>query len=346
MALVGWLSFRQRTDVRRAREGVARLGGKAEAAGDEPFLLASVDLSGKPVTDADLVLLAPLLAAARGPATLNLSRTRITDAGLKQLAVLDRTWMLQLDGDAINGSGLVHLARLGTESGDTAADVTLSLAQTPIGDDALRFLRPIVRLAELDLSGTNVTGGGLAQLHGMRLLHKLTLDGSPVDDAGLAGLDGWNTLAELNLANTRITDAGVARLITKLEGLSALYLKGTKITDASIPALAGWRKGTSLSLAGTRVSSAAIVRLKASDTLLALDLDGVTGVDDETLREMDGWRKLHTLSLQRTAVTDAGVAHLGVGLPSLERLYLTGTRVTAQAIAALKEKRPKMLIDY
>ena len=104
--------------------------------------------------------------------------------------MLDHTAILLLDGTVINGSGLAYLARLRTEAGETAADVSLSLAQTPIGDDALRFLLLIVRIAEMDLSGTKVTGSGLAPLHAMRFLHKVTLAGPAVDDAGLAGFDG------------------------------------------------------------------------------------------------------------------------------------------------------------
>ena len=73
------LNYWQRLDVQRAVKAVARLSGKAQAGTDEAFQLASFDLSGKAMTDSNLAGLTPLLAAARGPATLNLSRTQISD---------------------------------------------------------------------------------------------------------------------------------------------------------------------------------------------------------------------------------------------------------------------------
>jgi uncharacterized protein YjbI with pentapeptide repeats len=340
----GWSLYMHRGDVGRARAEVLRRGGSPAGLARNSWRLDEVNFAGKPITDADLAELAPLFAAANGPVTLDLSRTQVTDAGLAHCKLFaSQLYTVRLEGLTIEGSGLAALARLGSDAGEDDPEPTLSLAHTSVDDDGLRFLAPMTRLAELNLAGTKVKGAGLRYLRGLRRLHDVNLEGAPVDDEGTAGLEGWSGLAQLNLAKTQVGDAGLARLRT-LSGLQGLNLQGTRITDAGVGILVSWPKVTGISLADTALSDAAILRFKAPGTLVSLNLDG-TGVTDDTLRQMAGWRKLYLLALERTRVTDAGLAYL-LDLPDLERLYLTGANFTPQAIAGLKAKRPKMLIDY
>ncbi|MDW7996018.1 MAG: hypothetical protein RMI91_15330 [Gemmatales bacterium] len=70
--------------------------------------VTELDLSGTRVTDAGL----KELAALKKLTELNLQRTPITDAGLKELAALQNLRKLQLWNTRITDAGLKELARL------------------------------------------------------------------------------------------------------------------------------------------------------------------------------------------------------------------------------------------
>lgn len=97
--------------------------------------------------------------------------------------------------------------------------VTLSLAETPITDGALRHVRALP-LEVLSLSSTAVTDGGLRHLDGMPLRH-LMLARTVVTDAGLGHLAGL-PLTVLDLRGTEVTEAGVRRLSRSIEGLHVI----------------------------------------------------------------------------------------------------------------------------
>jgi hypothetical protein len=93
----------------RAVRAVQRLKGKivrAETAPGKPVV--AVDLSSTPVTDAGLKELAVLKQLR----TLSLRGTPVTDAGLKELAGLHRLDELDLTNSQVTGAGLKELAGL------------------------------------------------------------------------------------------------------------------------------------------------------------------------------------------------------------------------------------------
>lgn len=157
-----------------------------------------VDLSDQPVTDADLASLKPSIES------LNLTNTRITDAGLKHLAGLKKLRKIFLDGTRVTGKGLPHLAGLSS-------------------------------LVLLSLSGTKVNDAALAHLKGLRL-ECLTLDDArAVTDAGLKHVASIGTLVDLNLP-PKATDAGVAHLLG-LKALKQVLTSESKVTRAGVAKL-------------------------------------------------------------------------------------------------------------
>jgi mono/diheme cytochrome c family protein len=88
---------------------------------------------------------------------LDLSRTGITDAGLKVLAKMP------------------NLARL-------------DLRETAIGDDGVRALSGLNKLETLSLYGTRVTDAGLKTLQALPSLRRLYVGGTPVTEPGLEAL--------------------------------------------------------------------------------------------------------------------------------------------------------------
>jgi hypothetical protein len=88
---------------------------------------------------------------------LNLAATKVTDAGLAQLATLKHLQRLHLEKTGVTDAGLAHLKALSD----------------------LRYL---------NLYGTKVTDAGLAHLQGLKKLKSLFLWQTGVTDAGAEGL--------------------------------------------------------------------------------------------------------------------------------------------------------------
>jgi internalin A len=91
------------------------------------------------------------------PFGLCLNLTKVTDAGLKELAGLKSLQLLNLGGSAVTDAGLKEVGRL-------------------------------KNLQSLIMWGTQVTDVGVKELYGLKNLRNLELLGTKVTDAGLAGL--------------------------------------------------------------------------------------------------------------------------------------------------------------
>src|SRR6185312_3919289 len=70
-----------------------------------------------------------------------------------------------------------------------------------------------------------------------------------------------------------------------------------------------------------------------------------TRVHDKGLRHLCGLKKLCELNLSCAPVTDAAIDDI-VALPALERIVLTFTGLTANGLAELRARRPKLDVRY
>jgi hypothetical protein len=130
-----------------------------------------------PLSDVWPALLNPRLKAVTA---LDLSDRPITDNDLQQIKNLKHLRRLVLDRTNIHGQGLVYLQNL-TEltelrlncpsldlliiaSGGFSKLERLSLATSNLSDSATEHLVRLVRLKELDLTGSRVTAAGVAAL--------------------------------------------------------------------------------------------------------------------------------------------------------------------------------------
>jgi hypothetical protein len=111
---------------------------------------------------------------------LNLTNTKVTDAGLEHFEGLTELKLLNLTGTAVTGAGLKHL-------------------------------KGMTHLESLVLRGTKVSDAGLEHLKGLTQLWLLDLQDTKVSDAGLEHLKGL-THCRISLFNTKVTDAGAQRL--------------------------------------------------------------------------------------------------------------------------------------
>lgn len=132
----------------------ARITGRGLAHLQGLNKLVQLDLSRTQVTDDGL----RHVGALPGLKILNLQATQITEAGVAHLRDLTSLEQLDLSYTQISDAALVHLASMHGLN-------RLELDHTRITDEGLRQLGTMTRPdAALDLSGTQVTGAGLAEL--------------------------------------------------------------------------------------------------------------------------------------------------------------------------------------
>jgi Leucine-rich repeat (LRR) protein len=144
----------------------------------------------------------------------------ITDAGLKELAGLEKLQALRIEAcwQATEGGwrGLAGLKQL----------KALNLSRNSIDDAALKHIAGLTQLNELVLQGSAVTDVGLQELVGLTQLKRLHLWDTGVTDDGLKKLAGFKQLEKLSLAGSRVTGSGLKHL-EALPKLKSLGLYGS-----------------------------------------------------------------------------------------------------------------------
>jgi hypothetical protein len=173
--------------------------------------LSSLELTGRPITDAALKSLA-------GNAVLQelfLGKTEITDAGLKHVRDLKNLEVLALHDTKVTDAGLAYLEGLNQLR-------VLNLTNCAITDEGLKHLAKLGYVEVLALPGTKVTSAGLVHLKPLARLRVLNLNGDDIEDAGLAHLMDHTELRMLYLRQTKVTDTASDKLDESMPGL-AIY---------------------------------------------------------------------------------------------------------------------------
>lgn len=211
---------------------------------------------------------------------------RLTDAGFSHLAHAERLRVLAAMGTSISHKGLKplatlpHLTAIDLEVCDQIVDVACeTLAEFP----AVRALN----LKKTAFEPARITPTGIAHLAKLRRLEVLDLYANNVTDDSLADIGRLTQLHELDLSLTGITDNGLAHLkplalLRRLHLLYAVGFAGPTITDAGLP------------------------HLKAFPQLEVVDLTG-SGVTDAGLRQLDVLGSLRLVELAKTKVTPTGL---------------------------------------
>jgi Leucine-rich repeat (LRR) protein len=139
--------------------------------------------------------------------------------------------------NGINLAGLTHLDVSYTKVSDAGLAhfkdfknlSDLSLSHTGISDAGMAHLSECKSLASLDLGATGVSDAGLIFLKDCKALTRLIIADTKVRDAGLIHLKDCKNLLRLYLNNTKVTDAGLANF--KGMPLMVLWIQDTAITD-------------------------------------------------------------------------------------------------------------------
>jgi uncharacterized protein YjbI with pentapeptide repeats len=196
VVLVCLVSFlRPRLSYRGAAAPIEALGGHVDGyaeSGVAGVVFVGFGRTGTDLTDADLEKLRKHLDKLPNLGGLDLSYTKVTDAGLDHL------------------KGMVNLEKL-------------YLRDIQVTDAGLERLQGLPNLSALRLGGTQVTDAGLQHLKGLEKLEELDLNRTRVSDAGLRHLEGLTNLKSLLLWHTEVTRQGAAGLQQALPDCKIRY---------------------------------------------------------------------------------------------------------------------------
>jgi serine/threonine protein kinase len=192
LAQGGWVLIgKERKEVKAANDLPA-----------SPFATTDVFLpKAQGISDGDMRRLRDL----PGLIFVDISETRIGDAGFALLAENQGIGGLRAHGTLLTNSGAKHLGALKNLQ-------YLKLGSTAITDDALRYVKDLPKPSDLGLSGTAVSDMGLELLSNQLSLARLQLDRTRITDGGLVHLYRLTRLAEVDVRNTRVSPAGAAEL--------------------------------------------------------------------------------------------------------------------------------------
>ena len=197
--------------------GLLRLKGLAA--------LQELDLSGNPITDPGLEVLAPFKTLTK----LNLAGTHVTGDGLAQLLGCKKLADLDLSRCPVTDE------KLDVVKGFVSL-VALRLNGTSVSDAGLQALKPLVSLNELYLADTRVTGSGLNNLKRKdnldpkKQLLVLDLSLTPIKDSNMELISNFPALRHLRLNWSAISDIGVEKFKQNYR-LYELSLRGTEVSD-------------------------------------------------------------------------------------------------------------------
>ena len=168
---------------------------------------------------------------------LNLRGTKITDATLEFLSGVPSLEWLDIGWAQITDTGLGHLAALTNLR-------HLAMGGNKLTDTSLQFLRQTPQIEYLDLGGTQRTDSGLWSLQlseiGMQSvaavteLRELRLSGTAVTGRGLALLASLPKLERLNLQACKKLQDDAAPVLSRFTHLKSLDLKDSAMTPEAV----------------------------------------------------------------------------------------------------------------
>jgi serine/threonine protein kinase len=194
--------------------------------------------------------LTPLKAMSlEGLTHLDLSNTKVTDAGMVYFKDCKDLRYLDLGGTRVGDAGIVHFqyCKLLTHLVLPLTKVTdagmvyfkdckdlrhLDLGVTGVGDAGMVYFKDCKDLRHLDLDATKVTDG-LAHFKDCKDLTLLRLDVTNVTDRDLVHFKDCKDLKYLGLSQTKVSDVGLAHF-KDCKNLSKLHLSSTQVSDAGL----------------------------------------------------------------------------------------------------------------
>jgi hypothetical protein len=292
------------------------------------------------VSDAGVARLDALAKLTR----LDLSKTRVSDAGIRSLvnyfSALENLQVsetrLSAKGFSVLKAAFPNAAIQWSEPNRTAALALMAAGGTVrVRPNGAAEDRAVKSAAELPEDYFKVTAVGLVSpatlpaglVEKLAALHDPTFDGLAALEVGGDGLNAETlgallrglprSVVDLSLARTGAGDALLSQCAKDLAALRRLDLSGCPIVGRGLGALKG------------------LAELRE----LKLGCPTLTDLFAPELASLAGLKHLEKLSLAGSGVGDEGLKQL-TGLNNLCELDLTGTKVTQEGVAALKKALP------
>ena len=165
---------------------------------------------------------------------------------------------------------------------------SLVLFRTKITDEGLKGLAGLSSLDSLDISYTDCTGAGLANLPNRKSLHRLEMMNAKVTDEGVRALTGMTALDFLRLDGNRKLTGVTLSLLADMKGLRYLSLSKTGLTNDGLKGLPELPL-KDLHLSSTKITDEGIKELAKQKSARTLDIGGtpVTGAGLKAPRRLD-----------------------------------------------------------
>ncbi len=140
---------------------------------------------------------------------LDLSRTRVTDRAMSNIAHLSGLKILELGYTNVSDEGLSEIRGL-------SQLLSLGLTRSCITDEGLAAVGRLTGLRELWLNGCNITDEGVAQLKQLTQMIQLGLSSTAITDGALLNFENLKEMLRLYLFSTQVSEEGVKSLADKL----------------------------------------------------------------------------------------------------------------------------------
>jgi internalin A len=285
-----------------------------------------LDLTSSWVTDADLAKVAQLRSLKK----LDLSHTKITDAGLEHLKPLQNAVELNCHyAESLTEDGVAHLK--GWKNLEH-----LNLCGTKVTSRVFEHLAHLTSLRSLDLGFAQIDDEGFEHLTGLSHLEKLAIGGNRLNGSSLSFLKLLPALVDLDVSGIQRVDSG---------------LWGLPLTDENLKRIGQLRQLRSLNLAGATLADRGIDRpghpeaerrelrdlsqLAGLAHLERLDLTGQP-VMKGALDSLAALPKLRELRLGLAAKLDDSAVPVLLSLKALRTLYISGAHLTPESLKKLE----------
>jgi hypothetical protein len=310
------------------------------------------------ITDAGIKELAPF----RNLSTLSLRGTRISNAGLREIAKLqlDSLTTLRIEGTRATPAGfkelvplrrLSLLAYLDPDNVDDAflrgmREANLLHAWNPAVTNNGKRARSENEVTTLSIWSEKITAAGLRETTAFTNLEALDIRlTKKLGAALLKELHGFVKLKSLRISGS--LDDAAWKEVGSINSLRSLTLWDTNVDGPGIEYLVALKNLKDLHLCGSTLTVDGCASLSKLEGLESLELHQDRGIQatDACMPHLARMKNLRNLFLRSSKLTDAGVKELAA-LTKLEELYLWtyDSPVTEAGRAALEQALPRCKI--
>lgn len=265
---------------------------------------------------------------------------------------------ISLEGAHITGEGLRYLRGSGVKS--------LNLVGVKLSPKGWRQLNSLKSLEELILTESNISDDDLKNLHGNKHIKKLNLNVcKQISDASIDTLTSMKQLTSIFLAKSKVTDKLLEELAPN-GSLTELDFEGTRVTDKGVEVLCQKNQRIDkldVSNCGDITSKTVEVVAANEPVIKRLNIGFNKRITPESIRLLSACPKINDLSIHQIPIGkkeleviskfkllrlfmadvtfDESAFYLLQNQPTIEKLWITGPKITTASRKKLREMLPQ-----